>query len=438
MPNRAVAPAFTPRRRLSPRGRRRRPRIPLGRPARVVAPARLRGRRPRADARRVARRAAGVPLRAGLPLSRICLRAAERFGTLRTRPCATSLPSSRVMSQRQSWPVRPWWTGTACTSSCPSRWARRKSVWLERPTANWPAGSAAVDAPMLQAVSDRRRVDAAVHHALDRCGLGAGVDVAGHLGLASGAIDHEARALHEARSKRRGRDPGGSSSGGEAIVGWERKSPVGVSAFSRPRTTCSAATERRAVGVDRIIAGGCGEDYPLSQLRRRRTTSSWRSSSAARSAGPGRGSRPGGARADSPACAVAGHLRRVRRVVRARGLRAARSSRDARGHRPRASRAPGERPPPRGDPRLCPPTSPAGRRARDTDGFARERHILMKGTHRCCCRGRQRGRRPAPASWAGCCSPRAASVSCQPEADAEGEQHGADGAVDTARRATAP
>ena len=52
-----------------------------------------------------------------------------------------------------SWPVRPWWTGRAPTSRRPSRWARRKSVWLESPTANCPLGSAAAEAPMLQAVS---------------------------------------------------------------------------------------------------------------------------------------------------------------------------------------------------------------------------------------------------------------------------------------------
>ena len=88
------------------------------------------------------------------------------------------------------------------------------------------------------------------------------------------------------------------------------------------------------------------------------------------------------ARADTPAGAAAGDLRRVRRVVRARGLRGLLvHQRDARGRRPRAPvrqatvehltaiRA-----------YVADLAEQAGVPAEEADAFARQWHILMKGS----------------------------------------------------------
>ena len=62
-------------------------------------------------------------------------------------------PESSLMNVGADGYIAQVWTGTARTSRRPSRCERRKSVWLESPTANCPAASTAADAPRLHAVS---------------------------------------------------------------------------------------------------------------------------------------------------------------------------------------------------------------------------------------------------------------------------------------------
>src|SRR6185437_7978845 len=72
----------------------------------------------------------------------------------RTRPWATSFPSSRrVMVTLQSCCTRPWMIGSATIATLPSRIDRRKSVELLTPTANCPCSKTAADAPTLATLS---------------------------------------------------------------------------------------------------------------------------------------------------------------------------------------------------------------------------------------------------------------------------------------------
>ena len=66
IPNRAVAPLFTPDGAYAVRGHQRGPRLPVGHPAVLVGAPRVRGRRSHAHPRRVGRRTARSALRAGL------------------------------------------------------------------------------------------------------------------------------------------------------------------------------------------------------------------------------------------------------------------------------------------------------------------------------------------------------------------------------------
>ena len=87
--------------------------------------ARCRRRRLRAGDRRIAAGRARLvrrdPARAAAGLGQLRARDVLR----RTRPWATSLPSSRVMTHAHSWPVRRWCTRTARTPSSPSAWTAR-------------------------------------------------------------------------------------------------------------------------------------------------------------------------------------------------------------------------------------------------------------------------------------------------------------------------
>ncbi len=169
------------------------------------------------------------------------------------------------MSQCQSWPVRPWWTGTARTSSRPSRWARRKSVWLERPTANWPDGVGRGRRADAAGGLDRRRVDAAVHHAPRGVVLGPAsmwpVTSSGPCSSITrpGALDERARRVE--------RGIGEGAHRAEAIVESNGSRPVAVSGSSRPPTSSSAGTAPRRWGSTRSSPSRGREDDALPQLR---------------------------------------------------------------------------------------------------------------------------------------------------------------------------
>ena len=112
-------------------------RAAVGRPAagHAAGPARAVLRRPRPGGARLAAR-----------------RAASRSAAAPGRGRPACRPA-RVSSTCQSCCVRPCWIGSATTSIRPSVMARRKSVLLLTPTANWPCSSTAVLAPMLAADS---------------------------------------------------------------------------------------------------------------------------------------------------------------------------------------------------------------------------------------------------------------------------------------------
>ena len=126
---------------------------------------------------------------------------------------------------------------------------------------------------------------------------------------------------------------------------------------------------------------GRGEDDALSQLRLQGRPHPRLPRARARSAGRAAGCRPRSSAAPTtPRAAAAGDLRRLRRVVRARRLRGLLvHQRDARARRPRAARC-GARA--CASSRRSAASSPAWREEagiEDTDGFARQWHILMKG-----------------------------------------------------------